>query len=260
LTRRKNVRRVATPLFALGLAALLSPAAARADVLLYSNTTNFLGFGYSNGGAANQAGDTITSMVADDITAGAGLGGLAVNQFGFSVVNFNAAAVSARVRVRFYQGDGANGGPGTFITGFTFNPITFGAGSVSVFNTALQAAPYFTMPTTTFWAGMTFDDNTGGTGATAAQLNNLGQGIFNPPTVGSSQDVFFQTTAAGSFLQNNPGGGFFFFGGSPVANFGWSFFSSSAPPGVPEPSPVVLSAAAGLIALAVKVARRRRAA
>jgi hypothetical protein len=92
------------------------------------------------------------------------------------------------------------------------------------------------MPTGTFWAGVTFDGNNGTTGATLANLNNLGPGIFDPPTLGSSQDQFFATNSAGSFLANNPAGSFFNFGGSPVANFGWAFSGTPpAAPGAPEP-------------------------
>src|SRR5947209_1973384 len=88
-----------------GPSALVTPA--RSDVLLYSDVTNFLGFGLRNGGAANVGGDNITTMIADDINPGPGLGGGTVDAFTFSVANLNAATVSARPRVRFYGSDGA---------------------------------------------------------------------------------------------------------------------------------------------------------
>src|SRR5205085_12392841 len=98
----------------------------------------------------------------------------------------------------------------------TFTPTCFAANS---------ASGYFFHPTGvnvpagTFWVGMTFDNNTGGTGASDTDLNNLGMAIFDPPLTGSSQDVSFQTSSAGSFLASNPSGSFFTFGGSPRANF-----------------------------------------
>ena len=60
--------------------------------------------------------------------------------------------------------------------------------------------------------------------------------VFNPPTIGSSFDIYFLSTAAGvpgdfpaGNLQNfQPGG--------PAANFGWQFQVAA----VPEPGPLVL--------------------
>jgi len=65
-----------------------------------------------------------------------------------------------------------------------------------------------------------------------AELNNLGQGLYNPPSIGSSQDVFFQSTgSADTTTGSNPAGGLFnFTGGTPVANFGWSFTVATPAP------------------------------
>lgn len=197
-----------------------TPFATTATSTVYSNITNYLGLVVVNGGAATQAGNGITRLVADDLTPAAGFAGLNVTLITFSVGNLNATTVTARPRVRFYLADGAGGGPGTVITGFSFNPIAFPAGA-SLYN--FNPGGAVALPLGTFWAGMTFDNNTGATGATLAQLNNLGQAICDPPTVGTSADVLFQTTAAGSFLANNPAGGFVGFGGNPVANVAWAF-------------------------------------
>ena len=214
----------------------------------YSNIDTFTGSAFSNGGASGG----ITRMVMDDLTfALPYLAGQNISSFTFSVTNLNTVAVSARPRVRFWLADGAGGAPGTYYSspaavGYTFNAISFGANSVGLFTGAI--GPGFLQPAAgqTLWAGITFDNV--GTGATDAQLNLLGQGIFGPPVVGSSQDAFFHTAAAGSFFaSNNPAGAITNFGGAPVANFGWEF-------NVPAPGSVALLGMGGLLA-----ARRRRA-
>lgn len=188
---------------------------------LYSNITTFSGQAYPNGGATLISGNTITTLVADSL----GLVGtlpFSIGQFSFSIVNYNTVDVSARPRVRFYANDGTNGGPGTYITGFSFNPITFFASSYQVYT---GTVPPFAINTQAFWAGITFDDNTGATGITVDQLNNLGMALYNPIDVGSSTDDFFQTNAAGAFLVSNPAGGIYTLGAT-RADFGWEFVSS----------------------------------
>lgn len=205
----------------------------------YSNIDGFTGQGFANGGAALQGTNTITRLVMDDITP---VAGGTVNYIRFSVANFNTVAVSVRARIRFWA-DNA-GVPGVENTaGFSFNPLSFGPGVTTLTGTLGGA---LTIPGTKFWAGITFDNNNGGTGATLAQMNNFGQGLFNPPAIGSSGDVAFETTAAGSFfIVDNPAGATFNFGGNPVANFGWEF--------VPAPSAMALLGLGGLVAT-----RRRR--
>jgi len=211
----------------------------------YSNIDNFTGNAYVAGGAALQGTNTITKMFYDDIACALPyLDGQSFTQFSFNVANLNTVAVSARARVRFYAD--AAGLPGNYITGFSFNPISFTANSVGTY-TATIAAGFLQPVGGLFWAGITFDNNSGGTGATAAQLNNLGMGVFNPPAVGSSTANFGVTAAAGSFLVNNPGGTIFngFQDGTP-GNFGWEFV-------VPAPGAATLLGLAGVVA-----GRRRR--
>ena len=186
----------------------------------YSDINTFSGSAFSNGGATLTAGNTITRMVADDITL-AGTPPYAVDGFTFSVANLNATIVSARPRVRFYYADGTGGAPGTYITGYSFNAISFAATTVGLYTATGLTFPSVT--SSNIWAAITFDNNTGATGATLAQLNNLGQGLYTPPDIGTSTDELFRTTAAGSFLVNNPAGTITAspFAGAPVANFGW---------------------------------------
>ena len=221
-------------------------SASAQELFIYQNLNNNTGQFYANGGAAVVGGNTITRLVADDITPLSGYAGQSISNLYFSVVNANAVAVSARPRLRIWDADGAGGSPGTFVAGFTFNAISFGA------NTAYSFFFHPTgvnVPNGTFWIGLTFDNNSGATGATDVQLNNLGMALFNPPTIGTSTDNAFETTAAGDFLVNNPAGATFNFGGNPPANF---FFGLSV---VPEPATCVLW---GLGFVGLLVFRRRR--
>lgn len=257
------MKRVSMVIVATVLTTLISTQAphARADVVIYDNTVNFSGAGYNQSGAAMGGGSTIGSMVADDITVGAGDGGKAVDGLTFSSANFNAVNVSAVPVVQIWSADGAGGNPGTLLTTITFAALTLASGSAQLWTfDPGPATTLFTVPGNgTFWAGVTWTDGGGTTGITAAQLNNVGQALYNPPVVGTSQDVFFQTTtggvpSGGSIPGNNPTGTDFFFGGTPVANFGWQFLSPSV---VPEPSTLVLSSVAGFTFLAAGIARKR---
>ena len=195
---------------------------------VYSNVTTFSGAAYSNAGSEVQSGNTITRLVADSL----GLVGTApfnVTSFVFTVSNLNTVDVSARPRVRFYNNDNPAGGPGTTIAGYTYNPITFTTNSVIRLSTGTLTTP-FSIAGTSVWVGITFDNNIGATGATQAQLDLLGQGLYNPIDRGNSTDGFFQTTIAGSFFSANPAGAFNFFGGTPPANFGWELLAPASVP------------------------------
>lgn len=190
---------------------------------LYSNVTTYSGLKYFGGGSATDInGNTITKLVADSLAL---IGDLpfSIGQVSFAIANDNLVPVSARPRLRFYANDGVSGGPGTFITGYSFNAITYDANSVAIYTATVAQ---FAITTRGFWAGITFDDNTGTTGITAAQLDKLGMGIFDPIDVGSSTDGFFQTDVAGSFLEKDPAGATYIFPDPPPTNFGWEFVSS----------------------------------
>lgn len=219
----------------------------------YSNVTNFLGSAYAAGGAEVQGANTITRMVMDDCTFDGTAAGQSIVEFKFSIYNGNGATILARPRVRFWMSDGAGGSPGTYLNtgagniGFSFTPLNVGAG-VTVVTASISAFPgLFLMPAAnqTIWAGVVFDNNnaTGMPGIGAAQLNNMGQGVFHPATIGSTADGAFQTTAAGSFFgTNNPAGAALSFNGNPPASFAWEFSA-------PEPASLALLALGGLLAI-----------
>lgn len=181
-------------------------------MFIYDNTQTNSGSYFPNGGATNQGGNTITTLVADDVTPIGSYGGQTISNIYYSVANGNVTAVSARLRVGFWYANGAGGGPGTFIQGFTLGPFSFPLG---YYYSSFSPGAAMTMPTNTFWFGMSFDDNTNSTGITAAQLNNLGMVIYGLPAIGSSVNHAFQTTSAGSFFASNPAGSIFSFSGSP---------------------------------------------
>ncbi len=202
---------------------------------IYSDITTFTGQAFAQGPATGG----ITRLVMDDVTFTTDPAVGQVTVIRFSVANLNAGTVSVRPRVRFWNADGAPlggslpNGPGTYYgaIGYTFNAIAFGAGVTTVTSAALPAG--FVVPagvTTTLWAGITFDNNAGATGATDAELSNFGQGFFTPVDLGSSTDTVFETTAVGSFFgTNNPAGAAVSFAGAPVANQGWEFVVTTLP-------------------------------
>jgi len=184
----------------------------------YSNITNFTG-SLVNGGAAadpGQAGNTITRLLADDLMLMnvIGMPPYNVTQYRFAVANVGAANVPVgRFRTRFWLTDGANGGPGTLITLISLSPVapatSFSvAPGITIFETAdlTPSGLNFSVTSRNIWAGIAFDNNGGGSGATAAQLNNMGMAVADPVDRGTSADLSFLTTTNGAFGASNPPG------------------------------------------------------
>jgi hypothetical protein len=78
------------------------------------------------------------------------------------------------------------------------------------------------------WMGITYDNNSGADAATAAQLNQLGVGLYNPVNIGSSTDLAFATTSNGSFNSNLPPGATFNTPGV-IDNFGFEIRVAAVP-------------------------------
>ena len=216
-------------------------------------------------GKPGSVANAITTLIADDIQTAAGFGGQLATGYTFAVANLNplsgGATTSVRARTRFYAANGTGGLPGTFLGGQTFNAFAFANNSITRFGPTVNPVGIFTIPVNgQFWAAITFDNNSGATGATAAQLNNFGVALLNP-TIGSSFDAAFETTTNGSFNVNNPAGTLFNFGNAtnpanPLANFGFDLVTSTAPVVVPEAGSLTLILPAlGILGV---VARRRR--
>ncbi|MGC2238850.1 MAG: carboxypeptidase-like regulatory domain-containing protein [Pyrinomonadaceae bacterium] len=185
----------------------------------YSNVTTLQGFFLANGGSTLIGANTITRLRADDLTFTRGVP-VSITGIRFTVHNNNAGAVSVRARVRFYANNG--GVPGNVLAAVSFNAFAFGAGSTTLTSNPF---PTFAATTQTLWAGITFDNNSGATGATLAQLDNFGMRVVDPPDRGSSADVSFLTTAAGDFNVSNPTGTVGNTAGA-VDNLGWELLST----------------------------------
>ncbi len=188
----------------------------------YSNLDHPTGGVVLQGPAATVSGNGITRLVADDITGVSP--GASISELTFSVANQNAVTVSCRARLRFWSADGAGGAPGTYLgsIGLTFPAFPFPPG-VTIASGGLPVG-VFPMPASKFWAGIAFDNENGTTGATLTQLGNIGQGLYDPPSLGSSADLLFETTSAGSFLGvNNPTGARVDQSGGPKVSAGWKF-------------------------------------
>ena len=196
----------------------------------YENITNFTGSGATNGGAASISGVLTTKYLADDLNVGASNVGYSVTRQDWCVANFAATAVTARMRTRWHMDNGSNA-PGSYISGFSFTATAIPSG-VTCYNYD-NVTQIFAIPAAKIWMGITFD-NSGAAGTTAAQLNNLGMGLFDPPINGTSADEDFLTSAASVGNVNNPAGATRIspFAGNPAADYGWRIS--------PEPSSLAL--------------------
>ena len=219
---------------------------------IYSNLTNFTGSVFPPGGATVVSGSDFTNMAADDITVAPGYAGSTVTSLTYAIGNTGPSSVTFEVVIGVYDNNGTGGGPGTLLGFMIDTSVTLAAASANEFTVDVNNAALFTVPANgTFWVGIAFNDAGGTTGATAAQLDDLGPALFNPPTIGTSQDEFFVSTSPG-FPTNNPVGNIVNFGGSPVANFGWSFDAQT-----PEPGTALLTFLAAIPLAAVLIRRRR---
>lgn len=218
----------------------------------YSNVTTFGGSAVANTGATT--GNLATFAIADDLTTNLA-SPTTLKSYSFSIANFNTAVKTIKPSIRFFDDDGASGGPGTLLGGQDFNAVSVNAGSIGVLSFNIPAAQQFTLPTGTVWALQYFTGGSGTTSTTAAQVNNIGMALFNPPDVGTSSFNEWDSNAAASasaasFVANNPDG-FIYTGGyssgATPANFGFELV-------VPEPTTLAALGAAGLV-----FGRRRKA-
>lgn len=232
---------------------------ARADQTIYSDLSNFSGVLFTPGAAAADgvtATSSSTRMAVDDITVAPGFGGVGVNSFTFTFGNYNSSTVDFIASLRIYGDDGAGGGPGTLLYSFDSGPLELPALTLAA-ATGSSTGSFFTTPQSgRFYVGEFFSNDN--TSATADQLNNLGLGAYNPPTVGSSQPSFLLTPTGGSTnTTDNPAGTIRTDQGG---NFGFAFTTPEPAVATPEPAGVarLLSLGLGLGGFAIASHRRRR--
>jgi hypothetical protein len=242
--------RISRPLLAVAAIALaVSSSSAPAQTITYSNTTNIKGTVVTPGGATGAPGTTrYTYLLADDLTYNPLSALTPVTQFKFSIANGDDATLSIVPTVNFYSNDGSGGGPGTLIAMFNFNAVSVtGHSTFTPFTYNVPLAQQFLLPVTgTVWAGMYFSSST----LTMAQMNSdFGEWVFDPATVGSTQDRDFLSSTVGPFTSSNPPGAVrnFPYGANPVASYYWEI--TTAAPAVPEPSTWVVAAGAGILSL-----------
>jgi hypothetical protein len=238
----------ATPGVATSTTQVPTPPTVIAPGAVYSNVTTFAGTGIT--ATDNPSTSNFSYAIADDLTTTLGNTGKVTN-FRFSIVNFNTAATAITPYVRFFDDDGASGGPGTLLGGFNFNAVNVNAGTATTLGFSPAVAQQFNIPTGKIWGVQFFST------ASAAATQNVGVGVYNPPDVGTSNgllewDSNALATSSTSFTTANPSGFLYTQGysnGTIPSNFGWEIVAT-----VPEPT--TLGALAGIGAI---VARRRKA-
>jgi hypothetical protein len=239
------------------LLSLLAAGTARAQtVTVYDSFNNFstlTGQSILNGGAVNQSGNNITTLLADDLSYNPAFAGSSVTTVTVTVAHLNSVNVPARARIRFYDSNGAGGGPGTLLASAEVT-LNWAANSFNAFNLGFAPGAFVLPASGTIWAGQVFDNSNGTTTATTAQLNNFGQAVTSAITIGSSADIIFRSSAAGSFNASNPAGTLANLGGNPVANTAWRLQVATS---APEPGTLAFLGLWSL-PLATRLIRRRR--
>lgn len=179
---------------------------------IYSNVDNATGSAFNNF-TPIAADGSFTAIRADDITFTTNPSVGNITSVVVAVYNGSDAEITATVRFRAWL-DNGSGAPGTFWNGFSSSAtlaIPSGGGAWNF--TGLSWAPPNPGGTANLWGGLQFS------ASFDTDAAELGMFLYDPPGVGSSNDVMFAgDTAATMFGVNNPTGSTFNFGGPPAAS------------------------------------------
>jgi hypothetical protein len=232
---------------------VLGATAAHASIVVYDNTSNSEGIfvpanivGTGTVALPGNITDIQTGLVADDITPITGYAGMKVESMTLQLINNSNVDLTFQPLLRFYNDDGPVG-PGSLIVYSDTGLQTIAKKTTQKFIFTIGGGT-FLLPSGTFWAGVAFDSF--GSNITAADFGNFGAGVYNPPTIGSSDDLLFVSSGTGLFKTNSPAGSLGIFGPPYVSSLGWAFTVAE----VPEPGTGILF----LFAVPLVLRARRR--
>ncbi len=188
-----------------------------ADGVVYSNVDNFQVAGFTHGG----------DIAADDLAMIAGGG---VTEITFTIANFADSDLNDVVAtLHFFElevdgaGDIQEPVLGTELAIIPVDLEGIGLPPLNVgFFTIEDSAGFFDAPvnglagdgTSVIWAGISFSD---AAFAGVGDIDDVGQGLFDPPTVGGSLDVFWLEGFGLAAFGDAPD--------APVASFGWEIIT-----------------------------------
>lgn len=295
---------------AVGVLLAASGARAQTEFVAYDNLSTLSNLGASYLSAipndfsvvVGGGGGVVTSLVADDIKAVGVTQPYRITEMSFYATNTNSSAVKVRPLLRLWNDDRflepIGEAPGTLLVAATLPEITLPAAPAGSFSSTLityrflppagVAIPQPSGPdkgrSEAFWAGVVFDNNGGRTGATLAQMNQVGlliNDVFNNTRpgdgviIGNSGDVlwgtdndpsssYFGDPGTDAFARDNPPGDAFDVGNLPAApgldppraNVAFRFLAINGA-AAPEPGTFALFAL-GLAVTALPVIRRRK--
>ena len=202
-TRFQNLKNIAC------LAACVALSlSAFADNTVYNNTTTFSGSYYPS---STEFGDQVFPVVGTNTV---------ITAFSFEYFASLGATPGRAGVANIYMNDGTSGSPGTQLYTSPSFSLANGYNTISISGINLPLTPSFTW--SVLFTGLQPGD--------AAGLS-----LYDPPTVGTSNNDFWQKDASGAWALKQINGG------SPKANFGAKFFA------VPEPSPFQLLLVGGLM-------------
>ncbi|HEY5331296.1 MAG TPA: PEP-CTERM sorting domain-containing protein [Acidobacteriaceae bacterium] len=201
------------------------------DIPIYNNLVFSTA---ARNGAATLAtdGSYYTPIFADDVTLGAGFAGSEVTGFNFSIANYNPDTTFITIFIMMYADN--NGAPGALLYSTPF--VANARGSFVTFGGSGPAAQLFVAPRK-LWIGESFSNVSTGFATTQAEVDNFGVAFHEGPTVGSSSDNYFLSSATFPPNVGSPAGTIVT---GPPGSIAFELFTDVAPNPVPEPSSLSL--------------------